>query len=130
VDIGAWLQSLSLERYEQQFLDNEIDWSILPKLTAEDLKDLGVTLVGHRRRLLEAIAALEPQPAQENEAPERTEVVDHSAATPARAPGSIAERRQLTVMFVDLLRSTESQPAARSRGDARRHPGLPEHRRR
>ena len=58
MEIGAWLRSLGLERYEAAFHDNEIDWEALPKLTAEDLKDLGVVLGGHRRRLLEAIAAL------------------------------------------------------------------------
>ena len=52
------VRDLDLERYAEAFVANEIDAGILPKLTAEDLKDLGVTLVGHRRRLLEAIAAL------------------------------------------------------------------------
>ena len=59
MEIGAWLRSLGLERYEPAFRENEIDWEALPKLTAEDLKDLGVVLGGHRRRLLEAIAALD-----------------------------------------------------------------------
>jgi hypothetical protein len=58
MDVAAWLRGLGLERYEQAVLDNEIDEGVLPSLTAEDLKDLGVTLVGHRRRLLEAVAAL------------------------------------------------------------------------
>ena len=58
MEIGAWLRSLGLERYEPAFRKNEIDWEALPKLTAEDLKDLGVVLGGHRRRLLEAIATL------------------------------------------------------------------------
>ena len=58
MDIAAWLRQLGLERYEQAFRENEIDAEILPKLTADDLKDLGVTTVGHRRKLLEAIAAL------------------------------------------------------------------------
>ena len=57
MDIAAWLRDLGLERYEQAFRENEIDAAILPKLTAEDLKDIGVTTVGHRRKLLEAIAA-------------------------------------------------------------------------
>jgi hypothetical protein len=59
VDVAAWLHGLGLQRYEQAFRDNEIDARVLPRLTAEDLKDLGVTLVGHRRRLLDAIAALD-----------------------------------------------------------------------
>jgi SAM domain (Sterile alpha motif) len=58
VDVGAWLRELGLERYEQAFRENEIDAEVLPKLTADDLKDMGVTIVGHRRKLLEAISAL------------------------------------------------------------------------
>ena len=58
MDLGGWLRSLGLERYEVAFRENEIDETILPKLTAEDLKDLGVSAVGHRRKLLDAIAAL------------------------------------------------------------------------
>ena len=58
MEIGVWLQSLGLERYEQVFRENRIEADVLPSLTVEDLKDLGVTLVGDRRRLLDAIAAL------------------------------------------------------------------------
>jgi hypothetical protein len=58
MDVTAWLQGLGLERYVPAFRDNEIDWDALPRLSAEDLKDLGVVLGGHRRRLLDAIAAL------------------------------------------------------------------------
>jgi len=58
MDISAWLRGLGLERYEQAFRENAIDEAILPKLTAEDLRDLGVTAVGPRRILLDAIAAL------------------------------------------------------------------------
>jgi hypothetical protein len=58
MDIAAWLRGLGLERYEAAFRENEIDWALLPKLTADDLRDLGVSLVGHRRKLLEAIADL------------------------------------------------------------------------
>ena len=47
MDIAAWLRELGLERYEQAFRKNEIDAQILPKLTAEDLRDIGVTIVGH-----------------------------------------------------------------------------------
>ena len=93
MEIGAWLRSLGLERYEPAFRENEIDWETLPKLTAEDLKDLGVVLGGHRRRLLDAIAALDTP-----EAP--------LSATAAPASVGEAERRQLTVMFCDLVGST------------------------
>ena len=58
MDISAWLRGFGLERYEQAFRENAIDEASLPKLTAEDLTDLGVTAVGHRRILLDAIAAL------------------------------------------------------------------------
>jgi hypothetical protein len=58
MDVAAWLRGLGLEGYEAAFRDNEIDWAVLPKLTADDLKDIGVTAVGHRRKLLEAIAEL------------------------------------------------------------------------
>jgi SAM domain (Sterile alpha motif) len=54
----VWLRSLGLERYEGAFRENEIDETVLPNLTAEDLKDLGVGIAGHRRKVLDAIAAL------------------------------------------------------------------------
>ena len=96
MDVADWLRKLGLEQYEQAFRANEIDAGVLPSLTAEDLRDLGVTLVGHRRRLLDAIAGLRAQ------APVATE----TAASPdALVPGD-AERRQLTVMFCDLVGST------------------------
>src|SRR3984893_11868749 len=96
MDVAAWLRGLGLERYVSAFRDNEIDWDALPKLSAEDLKDLGVVLGGHRRRLLDAIAAL-------------TAAVPAASITaaPRDAPASAeAERRQLTVMFCDLVGST------------------------
>jgi hypothetical protein len=58
MDIGGWLRGLGLERYEAAFRENKVDGTVLPSLTAEDLKDLGVGLVGDRRKLLDAIAAL------------------------------------------------------------------------
>jgi class 3 adenylate cyclase/predicted ATPase len=94
VDIGAWLRALGLERYAPAFYANEIDATLLPRLTAEDLKDLGVDLVGHRRRLLDAIAALGAESAP-------------VTSPPRGAPfEATAERRQLTVMFCDLVGST------------------------
>jgi class 3 adenylate cyclase/predicted ATPase len=91
MDVAAWLRGLGLGRYEAAFRDNEIDWDALPKLTAEDLKDLGVVLGNHRRKLLDAIAAL-----QSDIGP----VLETVVAAPT------AERRQLTVMFCDLVGST------------------------
>src|SRR5215472_272690 len=58
MDVADWLRKLGLEQYEPAFRANEVDARVLPNLTAEDLKDLGVNLVGHRRRLLDAIAAV------------------------------------------------------------------------
>jgi class 3 adenylate cyclase len=96
MDIEAWLQGLGLERYVPAFRDNEIDWDVLPKLTSEDLREIGVTAVGHRRKLLHAITALGAS------AP--TAAVS-AAVSGASAPAD-AERRQLTVMFCDLVGST------------------------
>ena len=58
MDVATWLQDLGLERYVSAFRDNDIDAEVLPKLTAEDLVSIGVILVGHRRKLLDAIASL------------------------------------------------------------------------
>ena len=58
MDIAAWLQGLGLERYVPAFRDNDVDAEVLPELTAEDLISIGVTSVGHRRKLLAAIAAI------------------------------------------------------------------------
>src|SRR5713101_1255277 len=69
VDIAAWLQRLGLEQYEQAFRGNDIDSEVLPELTTEDLIGLGVTSIGHRRKLLAAIAALRDKPADDNSAP-------------------------------------------------------------
>src|ERR1700719_2619929 len=58
MDVVVWLRSLGLGQYEAVFRDNEIDETVLPNLTAEDLKELGIAALGHRRKLLDAIAAL------------------------------------------------------------------------
>jgi len=80
VDVGAWLRNLGLGQYETTFRENEIDLEVLPDLTDADLEKLGV-LMGHRKRLLKAITGLSK-------------------------PLDAAERRQLTVMFCDLVGST------------------------
>ena len=71
MDVVAWLRGLGLEQYEQAFRENDVDAEVLPELTAEDLIGLGVTSIGHRRKLLAAIAALreKPPPAKEETAP-------------------------------------------------------------
>jgi len=58
MDVREWLRSLGLGQYEEKFRENKIDADVLPQLTADDLKDIGVAAVGDRRRLLAAIAAL------------------------------------------------------------------------
>ena len=98
MDIAAWLRSLGLERY----------WVVLPKLTADDLKDIGVTAVGHRRMLLEAIAQLNTTDASPDPIPPSA-LAGVSPFPPPHAgegrvgAGTEAERRQLTVMFCDLV---------------------------
>jgi class 3 adenylate cyclase len=92
---------LGFGRYEAAFRDNEIDETVLPSLTAEDLKDLGVSIVGHRRKLLDAIAALRTDAGAR--AP--SDVATTSRA-PTVSPENRAERRQVTVMFSDLVGST------------------------
>jgi class 3 adenylate cyclase len=98
MDIVVWLRGLGLGSYEAAFRENEIDETVRPHLTAEDLKDLGVVIVGHRRKLLDAIAALRtaaPAPSAD-------------AATSGAAgvfPEDHAERRQVTVMFSDFART-------------------------
>jgi class 3 adenylate cyclase len=102
MDLGSWLRSLGLERYEAAFRENEIDDTVLPNLTAKDLKDLGVSIVGHRRKLLDAIAALGA-----DTEPKTAPAASTSAAQPTFASGEAAgERRYLTVMFCDLVDST------------------------
>jgi hypothetical protein len=58
MDLGGWLRSLGLEQYEAVFRENEIDETVLPNLTAADLKELGIAALGHRRKFLDAIVAL------------------------------------------------------------------------
>jgi len=102
MDISQWLRELGLEVYLESFQENEIDAGVLPSLTLEDIRDLGVTKVGHRRKLLDAIAALDNPQAADREA------LTSAAPVPAAPePVNEAERRHLTVMFVDRVGSTE-----------------------
>jgi class 3 adenylate cyclase len=102
MDVVDWLRSLGLERYEAAFRDNEIDERVLPSLTQEDLKEIGVGPVGHRRMLLEAIAALRGDTG--GNAPSADVAI--ASSVPNVAPEDRAERRQVTVMFSDLVGST------------------------
>jgi class 3 adenylate cyclase len=96
-DVADWLRRLGLEQYAPVFTANDVDGEILPELTPDDLLGLGITSIGHRRKLLAAIAAFR------SDAPvSATETAPVSAAVTS----SEAERRQLSVMFCDLVGST------------------------
>lgn len=92
--IAHWLHALGFEQYAQRFAENEIDVSVLPHLTDQDLKDIGIPL-GHRRKILAAIS----------ERTSAAQVASSAASMPSKTSDA-AERRQLTVMFVDLVGST------------------------
>src|SRR5262245_39084528 len=99
MDVSSWLRGLGLGQYEVAFRENAIDDTVLLNLTAEDLKDLGVGRVGHRRKLLDAIALLHSD----------ANTKARSAEAPSTLPKphqDTAERRQVTVMFSDLVGST------------------------
>src|SRR5215475_6008930 len=102
MDVGGWLRSLGLDRYEAAFRDNEINERVFPSLTQEDLKEIGVGPVGHRRMLLEAIAALHADTLRN--AP--SVVAAATSSAPSISPEDRAEPRQVTVMFCDLVGST------------------------
>jgi hypothetical protein len=98
--VTDWLEKLGLSEYTQRFADNAIDLSVLPDLTDQDLEKIGV-LLGHRRKILKAIAALNSDPAAQSDAAKATKP---SSAPPTPAPpidaaGAIGERRYLTVLF-------------------------------
>src|ERR1700747_2283671 len=100
MDVSAWLSGVGLGQYAPAFRDNDVDGEVLPELTADDLISIGVTSVGHRRKLLAAIAALgtEPLTVAQSAASATSDATSH--------PAIDAERRQLTVMFCDLVGST------------------------
>ena len=100
MDVGGWLRGLGLGQYEDHFRDNKIDADLLPRLTGDDLKDIGVFALGDRLRLLEALAALAGAKPPS----------DVPASSPRllfpKGPEVSAERRPMTVMFCDLVGST------------------------
>jgi class 3 adenylate cyclase len=100
MDIVVWLRSLGLGKYEAAFRENEITEKVLPSLTAEDLKELGVTALGHRRILLDAIAALR------SDTGGKAPIADVATSATSVFPEDRAERRQVTVIFSDLVGST------------------------
>ena len=102
MDIATWLRGLGLERYAQTFQDNAIEADLLPSLTAEDLKELGVIALGHRRRLLDAIAARASNP---------------QAETPSPSLGEAeGERRQVTAQFAPAAAGQERDRTPGRRG--------------
>src|SRR5262245_17103189 len=105
--IADWLKKLGLEQYAQRFAENDISFVILRDLTDQDLKEIGVSSLGHRRQLLRAIATLDVdgapiETASPTTVPTATSVVPESAP-PREVAG---ERRYLTVIFCDLVGST------------------------
>ena len=130
MDIAAWLRGLGLERYEIAFRENEIDWAVLPKLTADDLKDIGVTAVGHRRNVSTVISRSKTEASSSrrsanttrsrstHQEPEvgtfatrlaSTALLRSSPATLWRSPGSV----------IPQMLEVRSAPSARA---AQRHP--------
>src|SRR5499427_10390809 len=103
-NIADWLRGLGLEQYAAAFAVNDVDPEVLRELTAEDLIGLGVTSIGHRRKLLAAIAALREQLAPAHE--KTASITGPAPKGPDSWAPSSAERRQLTVMFCDLVGST------------------------
>jgi class 3 adenylate cyclase len=101
--IADWLKTLGMSEYAERFAENGVDLSILPDLTDQDLKDLGIIL-GHRRKMLRAIAALGGAPAAV--AASAAHVATPVVPEPARSREVGGERRHLTVMFCDLVGST------------------------
>lgn len=115
MDVRAWLESLGLDAYAQAFVANDVDAAVLPSLTSDDLRDIGVTSVGHRRRLLDAIAALNAPALVSSDQPSAmappaalpvsVQTIAPADATPIRTPSAV-QRRQITVVFCDLVGST------------------------
>jgi class 3 adenylate cyclase len=106
MDVVVWLRSLGLGKYEAAFRENDIDEMVLPSLTHETLKDLGVTSAGHGLKVLEAIAALRTNEGSKAPATD----VETATAAPTASLEDRAERRQDTVMFSDLVGSTALSP--------------------
>ncbi len=106
MDVADWLRRLGLERYEATFRENDVSADVLRDLTAEDLKDLGIASVGHRRQLLSAITKLSEQQTADAVNPNAELATTTSGSLGEDAVSHGGERRQLTVMFCDLVGST------------------------
>ena len=97
MDIATWLHDLGLSVYEQAFRENAIELELLPRLTADDLKEIGVIPVGHRRKLLDAIAGLRASALRAPDGAQDVRVQSPSPVDP------IGERRQVTVLRIRTL---------------------------
>jgi SAM (Sterile alpha motif) domain-containing protein/adenylate/guanylate cyclase family protein len=107
LEVTAWLRGLGLQQYADAFRENAVDADVLFDLTGDDLHDLGVALIGHRRKLLAAIAALRAERDPSRPTGEGSAVASAELRGPdPHGPRTDAERRQLTVMFCDLVGST------------------------
>ncbi len=100
IDVRTWLEDLGLGEYADAFEENFVDGLVLSHLTVEDLKDIGVTAVGHRRKLLEAIAKIDET------ANEKAETAQNNVEAKTAAQRS-GERRQVTVLFADICGFTK-----------------------
>jgi len=113
VNLDRWLAGIGLEQYAELFRSNDIDWALLPRLTADDLKDIGVGSLGHRKKLLEAIAALGAAPAPAAGLPASALAPEaytpkHLAEKILRSKSALeGERKRVTVLFADVKGSME-----------------------
>jgi hypothetical protein len=130
MNLAAWLRGLGLDQYEAAFRGNGVDASVLPDLTADDLKEMGVAAVGHRRKLLAAIAGLRRAAPPLSTVPATAPTPPAEAVPVATPPGdgearhggagdTGAERRQLTVLFCDWSARPRSRPVSTRRTCAR-----------
>jgi hypothetical protein len=99
MDVVVWLRSLGLEQYEAAFRENEISERVLPSLTQEDLKEIGVGPVGHRRTLLEAIAALRANTGSNAPSVDVTTTSSARASLPKTAPSAAIAMNRPTIQL-------------------------------
>ena len=102
-DLADWLNGHGLGQYAQTFAENHIEYSVLSDLTEDDLIKIGISSLGHRKKLLRAIEALTAAPAGKTAAPSRA-----AQLPPPPVQHREAEYRQITVMFIDLVGSTQA----------------------
>ena len=123
MDVLGWLRNLGLEQYEAIFRDNDIDASLLSSLTNEDLKEIGVASLGHRRKLLEAIAVLRTEQAEAAVGP--TLVIRRKAACQFFSPGAGRNTCRRPLLNLGAIRNGASeavhQEQSAGRRDARIH---------